>query len=176
MLSVTLYVATSLDGYIADKNGGVDWLPDPSEELLEAVGHQQFMNSIDFIVMGSRSFKKTLSFGEWAWPNKRTIVFSKHSPLPSELIEGVEFFDESPSIFMRNLGESESNKKVWLFGGAELVKSFAEEGLIDECIITVVPSKIGEGIFLDLPYDHFQLIEEKDCGEGIIQKRYVSVS
>lgn len=69
MNKIILYIATSLDGFIADINGGVDWLPHPKDDAeLEAVGYKDLMERIDTILMGSRSYKQILSFGDWGWP------------------------------------------------------------------------------------------------------------
>ncbi len=75
MTKVILYIATSLDGFIADENGDVDWLPHPSDENDE-FGHRSFMKRISIIIMGSRSYQQILSFGDWTWGNKTTYVFT----------------------------------------------------------------------------------------------------
>ena len=77
MNKIILYIATSLDGFIADIHGGVDWLPHPKDDVeLETVGYNALMSRIDTILMGSRSYKQILSFGDWGWPDKKTYVFT----------------------------------------------------------------------------------------------------
>lgn len=167
MSKVILYIATSSDGFIADKNGDVDWLPQPKDDHdLEVVGYKKLMERIDTIVMGSRSYKQILGFGQWAWPDKQTIVFTSQ-PLTT-MNSYINFTSDSPRTFMNK----NQHKNIWLLGGAELVKSFAQERLIDECIITVSQIKLGTGIKLELPYNEFILKEEKTCMDNMIQRIY----
>lgn len=78
MPKVILYIATSEDGFIADKNGGVEWLPAPSDEA-EDFGYKEFYNSIDCLVMGSATYEQCLTFGPWPYPDKTTFVYTKRS-------------------------------------------------------------------------------------------------
>lgn len=98
MNKVILYIATSQDGFIADKNGGVDWLPGPTEDPTDMFGYKKLMDSIDTIVMGSKSYTQILTFGDWAWQNKRTYIFSKQS-LQSDLA-CISITKDSPAVFM----------------------------------------------------------------------------
>lgn len=171
MNKVILYVAISLDGFIADKDGGVDWLPPPADDPTDIFGFKALMNKISTIVMGRRSYDQILGFGEWAWKDKQTYVFTSQ-PL-SITCSHIVVTQDNPRVFMDKLKSSYSNSDVWLLGGAKLIKSFAEEKLIDECIITVIPVNLKEGIKLELIYDDFIFISEKPCIEGIVQKTYL---
>lgn len=175
MNKIILYVATSEDGFIADKNGGVDWLPQPKDDGdLEAFGYKKLMKRIDTILMGSKSFKQIIGFGDWSWQDKQTYVFSQQTldgPLPC-----ITITHDEPVEFMGNMKDRNSNKDIWLLGGAELAKSFARNGLIDEVILTIVPQILGEGISLDLDFDNFDLINENFLRDGIIQKLYLKKS
>lgn len=73
-MKIILYIVTSLDGFIADKDGGVDWLP--QEDPQDIFGYETLLSRISTIVMGSRSYKQILTFGEWAWADKQTYVFT----------------------------------------------------------------------------------------------------
>lgn len=117
MNKIIFYIATSLDGFIADINGGVDWLPQPKDDAeLEAVGYKNLMSRIDTILMGSRSYKQILSFGDWGWPDKKTYVFtSKQLEIDKPYIS---ITHDSPLEFMAKLKESKSDKDIWLLGGA----------------------------------------------------------
>ena len=170
MSKVILYVATSLDGFIADKDGGVDWLPPPVDDPTDVVGFKTLMNRISTIVMGRRSYDQILGFGEWEWKDKQTYVFTSQ-PL-STTSSYIVAIQDNPRVFMDKLKSSYANSDVWLLGGAKLIKSFAGEKLIDECIITVIPVNLKEGIKLELTYDDFTFISEKSCMEGIVQKTY----
>lgn len=173
MGKVILYIATSQDGFIADKNGGVDWLPGPGDcpDPNDEVGYKVLLNRVSTIVMGSRSYEQIVGFGDWAWGDKETFVFTSRKLSSSR--EDVHFVHEGLREFLDKLRGKEGSQDIWLLGGAELIKSFAKERLIDECVITVIPKKLGEGIKLELPYEDFTLIESKMCMDGIQQQLYV---
>ena len=168
---VILYIATSQDGFIADKDGGVDWLPHPNDNE-DFFGYKALMKRISVIVMGSRSYLQILNFGDWAWGDKTTYVFTLQ-PLKTARID-VFFVDEDIRSFMDKFKQQKSDQDIWLLGGANLSKSFAQEKLIDECIITVIPKILGEGIKLEIPLcEDFTLTQTKSCDLGIEQKLYV---
>ena len=172
MKKIILYIATSLDGFIARLNGGVDWLPHPKDEAeLEAVGYKDLMERIDTILMGSRSYKQIIGFGDWGWPDKHTYVFT------SGQLENdkpyISITHDSPFEFMTKFKDRKSDKDIWLLGGAHLVQSFAQEDLIDEVILTIVPQNLGEGIPLGLIFNKFDLTAEKALTDGMIQKIYL---
>ncbi len=172
MNKIILYIATSEDGFIADKNGDVDWLPHPKDDHdLEVVGYKKLMQRIDTILMGSSSFKQIIGFGNWGWTNKHTYVFSAHAleaPLPC-----ITITNESPSQFIKKLRERTSDKDIGLLGGAKLAKSFAEDGLIDEIILTIVPQTLGDGILLGLSFNSLDLTSKKPLMDGMIQRVYL---
>lgn len=174
MSKIILYIAISQDGFIADKNGGVDWLPQPDPtDKMDEYGYEELMNRISHIIMGSRSYEQILEFGDWAWGDKITYVFTSKNFTTSR--EDIFFINESPKTFMKSLEINSSTKNLkdtWLLGGAELVKSFAKEGLIDECVITIIPQLLGEGIKLEIPYADFNLIATKTLSHAIVQQFY----
>jgi dihydrofolate reductase len=165
MTKVILYIATSEDGYIADKDGGVDWLPHPDDEH-EDMGYSALMDRISTIVMGRHSYEQILGFGDWAWGDKQSYVFTRQ-PLVSAN-ETIQFVKYDVRSFMNRI-DGALTQDIWLLGGASLAKSFADESLIDECIITVIPKKLGNGIALELPYDDFELKQSKQFNDGIVQ-------
>ena len=172
MTKIVLYIATSQDGFIADKNGGVDWLPQPKDNAeLETVGYIDLISRIDTILMGSNSYKQILGFGDWGWINKQTYVFTS-KPLESEK-PCITITHNSPLELIAKLKERESRKDIWLLGGAKLAQSFEQEDLIDEIILTIVPQTLGEGITLGLTFDAFDLAEEKQLMDGMAQKVYL---
>ena len=171
MNKVILYIATSLDGFIADINGGVDWLPHPKDDAeLEAVGYKDLMERIDTILMGSRSYKQILSFGDWGWQDKHTYVFTSKKLEPDKPY--ISITHDSPFEFMAKFKDRTSDKDIWLLGGAELAKSFAQEGLLNEVILTIIPQTLGEGIPLGLTFEKFDLTAEKALTDGMMQKIY----
>ncbi|CZP95250.1 riboflavin-specific deaminase C-terminal domain [Legionella pneumophila] len=171
MNKIILYIATSFDGFIADINGGVDWLPHPKDHAeLEAVGYKDLMERIDTILMGSRSYKQILSFGDWGWPDKQTYVFTSGQLETDKPY--ISITHDNPFEFMAKFKDRTSDKDIWLLGGAELAKSFAQEGLLNEVILTIIPQTLGEGIPLGLTFEKFDLTAEKALTDGMMQKIY----
>ena len=137
MTKTILYIATSQDGFIADEEGGVSWLPsEPDPEAYEECGYNELLHKIDTIVMGRKSFEQIISFGPWAWPDKLTYVFTSQKHKTS--LENVFFVHESVDSFMQRFSEERPHSILWLLGGSELIASFDTEGWIDECIIRLV--------------------------------------
>jgi dihydrofolate reductase len=171
MNKIILYIATSLDSFIADINGGVDWLPHPKDNAeLEAVGYKDLMERIDTILMGSRSYKQILGFGDWGWSDKHTYVFTSKKLETDKPY--ISMTHDSPLEFMAKLKDRKSDKDIWLLGGAQLAQSFAQEGLIDEIILTITPQTLEEGIPLGLTFQGFDLTSQKALTDGMTQKVY----
>jgi len=170
MGKIIFYVAMSSDGFIADKNGGIDWLPTEPDKNDEH-GYEALLARISTIVMGRKSYEQIVGFGEWAWKEKTTYVFS-FDPLLS-VHESIVFVNGDVKSFIEQLRKEKPNEDIWLLGGAELAASFAKEGLIDECIITVIPVLLKEGIFLNLPYENFVLTNTIATSIGLEQRFYL---
>lgn len=94
-MKISVYIATSLDGFIARKDGSLDWLP-PGSDGSEDYGYAEFMSTVDHIVMGRNSFEKVLTFGEWPYGKKVIVLTSRDLPLPPELVDKVEALHLSP--------------------------------------------------------------------------------
>ena len=120
---------------------------------MEVVGYKKLMQRIDTILMGSSSFKQIMGFGNWGWTNKHTYVFSTQT-LEAQL-PCITTTNDSPSQFIKQIRERGSDKDIWLLGGAKLAKSFAEDGLIDEIILSIVPQILADGIPLNLSFNRF---------------------
>ncbi len=169
---IILYIATSLDGFIADINGGVDWLPHPKDDAeLEAVGYKDLMERIDTILMGSQSYKQILGFGDWGWSDKQTYVFTSKKLETDKPY--ISITHDSLLEFMAKFKDRKSDKDIWLLGGAQLAQSFAQEGFIDEVILTIVPQTLEAGILLGLTFEKFDLTGQKALTDGMIQKIYL---
>jgi dihydrofolate reductase len=172
MSKIILYIATSKDYFIADKNGGIGWLPHPKDDHdLKVVGYKDLMKRIDIILMGSTSYKQIVGFGDWGWPDKQAYVFTSKS-LESN-VPYISITHDSPVQCISTLKHRKSKKDIWLLGGAELAKSFAQQSLIDEIILTIVPQNLGEGIPLGLNLDDFNLASEKSLMDGMTQRVYL---
>lgn len=178
-MKVSVYIATSLDGFIAREDGGLDWLPgaDPEnqdESNGEGYGYREFMDSVDVLVMGRKTFEQVLSFGTWPYENKRVIVLSSGDvTVPDELVSGIEVRSCSPCDLVEQL-EADGANHVYVDGG-NTIQRFLSAGLIQQIIITRIPVLIGRGIPLfglldnDILLKH---IETRPFPSGFVQSRY----
>lgn len=176
MAYTILYIAASQDGFIADKNGGLDWLPQEAPEG-EDSGFENFVASIDAIAQGSRTFLQTISFIESGivpdlpYGGKHMYVFTRE---PMQTKRSDVTFVFSIEEFLTIINQNPLIKRVWLLGGAELIASFKAYDLIDECIITVVPKTLQEGIALPTNlFDNMQEIASRPLFQGMIEHKYV---
>ncbi|MBT2755426.1 dihydrofolate reductase [Mesobacillus foraminis] len=140
---VILYIAMSMDGYIARTNGDIDWLQE-AERLGEGDnGYTDFYETVDTVIMGRNTYEHILSLvKEYPYPDIKNYVFCRSEKKSHPFIE---FINDDPNRFVQKLMKRKG-KNIWLVGGAELVNSFLKENLVDEMIITVIPILLGEGI------------------------------
>lgn len=139
---VFVFIATSLDGYIATEGDSLDWLFKVEGEGDN--GYSEFYDTIDTIVLGRRTYDWIMDHEKENFPykNKKCYVFSRSIQEPNdnvEYVEGniVEFIDRLKGV---------EGKNIWIVGGGDLLTYFVKEDLIDEFIITVAPVIIGKGI------------------------------
>jgi dihydrofolate reductase len=139
-----VYIATSLDGFIASADGGIDWLNEIPNPDKSDYGYAEFMSGIDALVMGRNSFEKVLSFGVWPY-NKPVFVLS-HSmtEVPEDMAGKVEIIKGEIHEVVTLLNKR-GYKNLYIDGG-KVIQSFLKEDLIDELIITRVPILLGDGI------------------------------
>ena len=139
-----VFIARSLDGYIADKKGGIDWLHSvPNPDNLD-MGYNKFMERIDAIVMGRKTFEVVLGF-EIPWPYIKPVyvVSSTVKSIPKELDGKVELVNGTVKEILQYIN-GKGAKRLYVDGG-KLVQSFLKEDLIDEMIISTIPVLIGGG-------------------------------
>lgn len=145
MRKVILYIATSLDGYIAKEDGSVDWLTEESPDISENAGYSAFLERVDTILMGYRTYRQIaaeLSPGKWPYEGKDVCVLT-HSPEPDR--KGIRFVNEKIDSLLGELTASDG-KDIWICGGADVVKQCMEHRCIDIYHITVIPRLLGKGI------------------------------
>lgn len=142
MRKLILYIATSLDGKIARRDGAIDWLPDPSSE---DYGYQEFYDSIDTVIMGYNTYEVCLGLGDWYYRDKASYIFSRHPD--REVLPDVQLVTDDPVAFVREL-KAREGKDIWLVGGGEINTLLHDAGLIDEYILAYIPLILGEGIEL----------------------------
>ncbi|MDF3820009.1 dihydrofolate reductase [Leptospira sp. 96542] len=147
MIQYLSFIATSLDGNIADISGGIDWLIDPKINIQnEDYGYEEFFESIDCMVMGKNSFLKILEFPNYPYGNKKIWVLSKNDiQIPSNLKEFVFHFAGSILELDQKLIKEGNTKRVYVDGG-KVITSYILLKLLKEITITTIPVLIGEGI------------------------------
>ncbi|MCI9542116.1 MAG: dihydrofolate reductase [Lachnospiraceae bacterium] len=147
MRKVSLFIAMSLDGYIADNKGGVDWLEGQGDNNENMDSYSEFVKNIDTVVMGWNTYYQVateLSPKEWVYSNFTTYVITHNRYTSSEKIQ---FVNIKPADLVKKLKE-ENGKNIWICGGANIVQQLINEDLIDYYYITVIPILLGSGIRL----------------------------
>jgi len=173
---VSVYVATSLDGFIARSNGDVDWLNDLQRKMPpgEDCGYRAFADSVDVLVMGRKTYEQVLTFGQWPYGKKPVVVLSsKAISFPAELPKTVSHSSEEPDALVERL-TAEGAGHLYIDGGVT-IQRFLAAGLVDEITIATIPVILGEGIPLFGPVAGdlwLECIETRAYRFGITQARY----
>ena len=174
-MKTSVYIATSLDGFIARENGDLDWLPgSDGQSDGEDYGYQKFMDSVDILVIGRNTYDMVLSFGEWPYEKKRVIVLSSREiEIPAHLADTVNAWSSSPTELINKL-RGTGAQHIYVDGG-KTIQGFLHAGLIDEMIITKIPVLLGSGIPLFGALDHDQKlhhIQTSSFPSGFVQSKY----
>lgn len=147
MRKIVLFIAMSLDGYIADAHGSVDWLSGQDKNVENIDTYSVFVRNVDTVIMGWGTYHQIvteLSPAEWVYADLTSYVIT-HRKLPSK--NEIFFTEKSPSNLVKELKNKEE-KDVWVCGGANIVQQFVQADLIDEYYISVIPTILGSGIRL----------------------------
>lgn len=174
MVEGHVFIATSLDGFVARPDHRLDWLMKQQTEG-EDHGYDAFMEGVDGIVMGRGSFETVLGFDAWPY-DKQVIVMSRsldQNDIPEGLRSKVRFSKAEPAELMSSL-ESEGWSRAYIDGG-RLVQSFLREGLISDLILSVAPVLIGDGIRLFGQLDRdidLDLMKQTAFNSGLLQTHY----
>jgi len=172
----SVYIATSLDGYIAREDGSLDWLDSANERVPEGedFGYALFMDSVDALVMGRNTYEKVLSFGAWPYGDKPVIVLSRHRlEIPPHLSKMVEHSSQTPEELYMRLSKK-GFSRLYIDGGIT-IQRFLAVGLIKDLTITVIPIIIGRGksLFGSLDKDiELKHIVTKSYEFGFVQSSY----
>ena len=175
-MKASVYIATSLDGFIARCDGGLDWLPGADGESVpggEDFGYQAFMDSVDHMVIGRKTFELVLSFGAWPYEKPVTVLSKSLKTLPDGLPSSVELKNVSPGELVQQLGQR-GVQSLYVDGG-QTIQGFLHAGLIHELILTRVPVLLGEGTPLFGPVGKDVLLEHiatKSFSNGFVQSVY----
>lgn len=141
---LVVFIAASLDGYIATKEDSLDWLFKVEGEGDN--GYSEFYETVDTVVMGKRTYDWLMNenLKEFPYKNKECYVYTRSA---MEDTENVKFVNGDVKEFVENL-KRKNGENIWIVGGGELLQSFIQEKLIDEFIITIAPIILGSGISL----------------------------
>jgi len=170
-MSVSTFVGTSVDGFIARPNGTFDFLPEGGGE---PHGYNEFIAGVDAIVMGRKSFESVLAFPAWPYAEKRVVVLSSR-PVDLSAVRGgvVEQMAGPPAEIVSQLA-ARGVHHLYIDGGIT-IQRFLRAGLIERLIITRVPVLIGEGIplFGALPRDiRLRHVATRHYPSGLVQSEY----
>jgi len=170
-MTVSVFVGTSLDGFIARPNGDLDWLPAGGGEPHR---YNEFMAGVDALVIGRKTFEKVLTFEAWPYGDKRVVVLSSRSVDLSAAGGGVvEHMAGPPAEVVSQLAASGAHQ-LYVDGGIT-IQGFLRAGLVERLIITRVPVLIGAGIplFGTLPRDmRLRHIGTRHYPSGLVQSEY----
>lgn len=171
----SVYIATSLDGYIADKSGGLEWLDSIPIPENEDMGYVKFTERIDALVMGRTTFETVLGF-DVDWPYKKPVFVLSNSlnKIPASHV-GKAFLVKGTLTEILEQIHKKDCYRLYIDGGTT-IQSFLKEDLIDEMIITTFPILLGGGprLFSDLPKElGFELVESNVFFNQLTQHHYV---
>jgi dihydrofolate reductase len=168
-MKASVFVGTSLDGFIARPNGAFDFLPEGGEPH----GYDEFMASVDTLVIGRKTFETVLAFATWPYGDKRVVVLSSR---PLDLSSARGSFEQmaGPPAEIAARLTATGSRHAYIDGGIT-IQGFLRAGLIQRLIITRVPVLIGEGVplFGTLPHDvRLRHLATRQFASGLVQSEY----
>lgn len=173
-MHASVYIATSVDGYIARPDGAIDWLDSVEIPEGDDLGYAAFIDSIDALVMGRNTFEVVMAMDvDWPYTVPVHVVSRRGVEIPEELADRISHRRETPNDLCASL-DAEGVSRIWVDGGA-LISSFLAKGLIDRIIITTLPLLLGEGIplFGSFPGDiSLRLESVTGIANGMTQTTY----
>ncbi len=176
MRKIKLYIASSLDSYIASEGGGIDWLFTD-----EDYGYEKFYDSIDAILVGRKTYDQSLKFDEYPYKGKKVYVFTHKANAEkknkkNENSHDIQYIDNDiPGFVRRLIQQSVGDKGIWLVGGGEMVLIFLNADLVDEIVLSVHPIILGKGIplFNNIKKRiNLQLLKSIPFESGLVQLCY----
>ena len=171
-MKTSVYIGTSLDGFIARKNGDIEWLTQFADD--EAIlAFDEFMSRVDAIVMGRGTFEKVLTFPSWPYEKKVFVLSTTLKKAPDVVSDKITLLSMEPKALLGYLSGN-GFSGIYVDGG-RVIQSFLKEDLIDELIISKVPVLIGSGIPLfdylntDLQFKH---MNTQVSSNGLVRSYY----
>jgi dihydrofolate reductase len=168
-MKCSVFIASSLDGFIARSDGGIDWLA-RVERPGEDYGYQKFHDSIDTIIVGRKTYETALGFSGWPYAGKRCVVLTHAAPAAKH---GEEFHDGPPEALVARLAAAGA-KHAYVDGGM-VIQQFLAAGLIDDLTVSIIPILLGDGARLfgktgrDVP---LELVASRGFDSGLVQLQY----
>ena len=174
MTKIKLYIACSIDGYIARENNSLDWLhalPNPDNQ---DYGYNEFIQGIDTVVLGRKTYDEIMGFGvEWPYGNCKTYVVTQNENYQIQTPN--TFLLNEVSLKSMDQLKQESKKDIWIVGGGQLITDFLTLGVLDEMMICIIPIILGAGIslFPDKPKEtDFTLVNTEAYNTGAVMLTY----
>jgi len=171
---IILYIAMSLDGYIAKSDGDISFLVQVEQEG-EDYGYSAFTQTVDTVILGRKTYDKVLSMGfKEPYGDRQVFVLTRH---PHHSTDKITFYSGSLPELISSL-KGETGKHIYCDGGAETVHLFLQENLFDELIISIIPVLLGDGIRLfgkSFPEQKIQLVSSKSFEKGLVQLHYIRI-
>ncbi|TGN28027.1 dihydrofolate reductase family protein [Empedobacter tilapiae] len=172
---VILYIATSLDGYIAKPDDNLDFLSIVEQDGQD-YGYNDFIQTVDTVIVGRRTYDKVASMGfDFPHSDKDAYIITR---TPRSSIGSIKFYTDDLTLLINKL-KSEDGKNIFCDGGAEIVNELLKNNLIDEFIISVIPILVGNGIKLfkdDRPELKLELISVRSFEKGLVQLHYKRIN
>lgn len=172
----SVFIATSLDGFISRIDGSIDWLDEANARIPkgEDCGYAEFMSTVDALIMGRHTFELARSFGEWPYGQKPVFVLSSSmTSLPEGMPKSVHLVNEAPAALVERLS-ARGMRHLYVDGGVT-IQRFLAGALIDEVTVTTIPVLIGKGrpLFGPLPKDvRLEHIATRAFDFGFVQSKY----
>lgn len=168
---VIVFIAMSIDGFIAAQNDNLDFLSIVEQEG-EDYGYNEFHNSVDTVIMGRKTYDKILSFNvPFPHSNKQCYILTNNKVLQSK---SVVYYSSNIETLITQL-KGQPGKNIFVDGGAQIVQLLLQKQLIDELIISIIPTILGNGVMLfgsNTPQQLFTLVQTKSYTKGLVQLHY----
>jgi dihydrofolate reductase len=168
-MKASVFIGISLDGFIARANGDLDWLP----QSCEPHGYDEFMATVDALVIGRKTYETVLAFDTWPYGEKPVFVLSTRTLAPAPSGAVVEHMSGEPGEIAAQLADRNIGH-IYVDGGIT-IQRFLRAGLVQRLIITRVPVLIGDGIplFGPLPRDiSLKHVATRQYASGLVQSEY----
>jgi dihydrofolate reductase len=175
MSKIQLYIASSIDGYIAKEDDSIDWLTElPNPNGIDH-GYHDFISNVDTVIMGRKTYDEILGFGvEWPYANCKSYVVSKNEDYQIKT-ENTSLISSIHESTIKGL-KKDSTKNIWIIGGGELITHFMNINAIDEMMICIIPIVIGKGkqLFPNQPKETNFILQKSEVFEtGAVMLTYL---